>query len=316
MLVLEVSVNVGAGATPLQLEALVRAVRVATDVGRDTELRRVRRTALDQLRFPTDGELRDAMERLPDGDETGPRYRARRQLDARDLFFEEGMRLLPEIWWELRHRQRRTYDRRLSALSDAGYDRLAGVDGPWLAGSSVGLDVLDPILYQALVADRVARSAPGEIEVRRLTYSNPFGEELAAAGAAAEALSKAAGVIDTAATLGSRRKIKKVEAEVAEASAEDEINVRRERARRARLENDLLEEELLARRIQNAQTLLALGAQRSQQALVAHATALGQLDQADAIAAADPTDAAALVEFALRPPQLESHHEPDPDERE
>jgi len=40
-------------------------------------------------------------------------------------------------------------------LSDAGYDRLTGIGSPFLG--VVGLDVLDPILYDALVADELAR---------------------------------------------------------------------------------------------------------------------------------------------------------------
>ncbi len=140
-----------------------------------------------------------------------------------------------------------------------------------------GLDVLDPILYQALVSDRVARLAPGEITVREVRYSNPFGEVVAGIGAAQEAVKTTAGVIETAATLGSRRKLKQVEAQVAAATIDDQIegvqldvDLKREQLRRARIESDIAEQELLRKRIENAHALEALNAQRRQQALVEH----------------------------------------------
>jgi hypothetical protein len=111
-----------------------------------------------------------------------------------------------------------------------------------------------------------------------------------------------------------------VEAQVAEATIDDQIegvqldvDLRREQLRRARIESDIAEQELLRKRIENAHALEALNAQRRQQALVEHFIASGELDQADAIAAADPLDAAALIEFAVRPPQLETANEADPD---
>jgi hypothetical protein len=159
--------------------------------------------------------------------------------------------------------------------------------------------------------------------VREVRYSNPFGEVVAGIGAAEKAVKASAAVIETAATLGSRRKLKKVEAQVAEATIEDQIDdvrldvdLKREQLRRARIENDIADEELRAKRIQNAQALYGLNPQRGQQAVVEHFIALAELDQADAIAAADPSDATALIEFALRPPQLEESYAPDPDEKE
>jgi len=56
----------------------------------------------------------------------------------------------------------------------------------------------------------------------------------------------------------------------------------------------------------------ALNAHRRQQDLVEHFTAAGQLDEADAIAALQPSDASALGEFALRQPVLTQAVEPDP----
>lgn len=320
MLTLDVSVDLGPGATPMQLETLVKAVRVATDVGRSAELRRVRRTATEQMKFPTDAELRDALERFPTS-ETGPGYRARRQLEARDRLAEEAEDLPLEFWY--RYRRRRSSEA-YSYLSGTGFERaFAGTSVPWSVGASLGLDVADPILYQALVADQVVREAPGEIIVREVRYSNPFGEVVAGVGAAQKAVKTTAGVIETAATLGSRRKLKKVEAQVAEATIDDQIDdvridvdLKREQLRRARIENDIADEELRAKQIQNAQALHCLNAQRRQQALVEHFVAVGELDQADAIAAADPADATALIEFALRLPRLEESYAADPDEVE
>lgn len=154
-----------------------------------------------------------------------------------------------------------------------------------------------------------------------MRYENPFGEELVAVDKGAAALSKVAGVIETSATLGARRKIAKSEAAVAEAIVDDRIasskldaELKREELRERRLANALAEEELLAKRIQNAQALDALGAQRRQRALFEHFARAGKLDEADAIAAASPSDAAALREFAVRNPELTSSYEPDADD--
>jgi hypothetical protein len=320
MRVLDVSVDVGPGATPAQIEALVRAVRVATDVGRAAELRRVRRSSSERLKFPTDEELSNALERLPQGSESSPFYRAQRLLEVRAYLEQEARDMPPDLWWDYWYRRRRRTKGAFSELSGTGYERaFAGATGPWLGGISAGLDVLDPELYLALIADEVARLAPAEVTVRELRYRNPFGEELAAVGAGAEALTKVAGVIETAATLGDRKKIKRAEAAVAEATVNDRIDtshldveLKQEQLRQAKLANEIAEQELLANRIQNAQALEALNAQRRQQALVEHFTAAGQLDEADAIAALQPSDASALGEFALRQPVLTQAVEPDP----
>ena len=256
MEVLNITVDLGLGASPLNLEAMVRGVRVATDIGRGSEVRSVRRSATEQMRFPTDAELGDAVEQLPGGDELGPRYRAQLHLDARRTLADIYTDLPPRFWWDYRRYLEDAGARGLvSRLSDLGYDRAFSAPGfPWSGGAPLGLEVIDPVLYQALVALRISALEPSDIVVRQLQYRNPFGEELVAAGAAAEALNKTAGVIETAATLGSRRAIKKVERQVAEATAPDRIRQEQERARRAKLENDLLEQELLAKQIQNIMT--------------------------------------------------------------
>lgn len=321
MLVLDVSLDVGGDATPAQVEALVRAVRVSTDIGRITEEQRVRRNATEQMKFPTNDELRAAIERFPPADESGPRYRAARHLEAREQLAAEAGRLPPDIWWDYWYRRRGSTSERFSLLSSIGYERaFEGASLPWAVGVALGLDVLDPILYEALVADHVARLTPQEIVVRELRYSNPFGEVVAGAGAAEKAVKTTAGVIETAATLGSRRKLKKVEARVAEATVDDKIEgsrleneLRREQLRRAKLENDIAAEELRTKQIENAQALDAFDLQRQQRALIRHFVSSGKLDQADAIAALAPADAAALMEFALRPPRLEERYEVDPD---
>ncbi len=185
-----------------------------------------------------------------------------------------------------------------------------------------GLDALDPELHAALVGDAVARQAPTPIAVRELTYRNPFGEELAAIGTGAEALSKTAGVIETTATLGSRRKMMRAEAKLAEETVDDRIamsrvdrELRQEDLRRVRIENAKAEQELIALRIQNAKELSALSDAAKQQALVERLTVSGLLDEADVVAALSPAEAAALTEFAAHPPELARSYEPDPDER-
>src|SRR6266849_3067665 len=73
MNVLEITVDLGPGASPVLVETLVRGVRVVADVGRDATLRRIRRAATEQMKFPTDDELVRAVERLPDGSELSVR---------------------------------------------------------------------------------------------------------------------------------------------------------------------------------------------------------------------------------------------------
>lgn len=156
--------------------------------------------------------------------------------------------------------------------------------------------------------------------MRELRYSNPFGEVVADVGAGEKAVEATARVIETAATLGKKPTSRRWKARVAEAMVDEQIEgvrldvrLRREELRRARLKNEIAEEELRAKRIQNAQALEALNFQRRQRALVEHFIGLGQLDEADAIAAADSSDASVLIEFAVQPPQLELRYHPDSD---
>jgi hypothetical protein len=141
---------------------------------------------------------------------------------------------------------------------------------------------------------------------------------IAGAGAAEKVIKTTAGVMETAATLGSRRKMKKADAQVAEATIDARIEqsrldvaLKQQEVRRARIQNDLAEEELLAKRIQNLQSLQALTPSASQKLLVEHFVASGQLDQADAIAALHSADAVALMQFTVTPPALEQSYEPD-----
>lgn len=317
MLVLDIAVELGPRATPAQLEVLLQGVRVATDVGRYAQLRQIRRTATEQMKFPTDDELRAATNRFPEGDDTGLAARLRRHLDLRENLDQMAP---PEFWFEWRHRRDRQPDKLLSRFKGTGFERTwSGALLPWAAGASAGLEVIDPLLYQALVADEVARLAPGQVTLREVHYRNPLEAGLAAVGATTSALEKAAGVIDTTATLGSRRKIKRAEADVAEATVEDRIDesrldveLKREALRRARLENELADEQLLAMKIQNAQALNAFSIQPRQQALADHFLGAGKLDEADVIRELDPTDAESLIELGKRAPELEQHYEPDP----
>lgn len=306
--------DLGAGASPVELETMVRAVRVATDVGREAQMRSVRRAVSEQMKFPTDSELAAATERLP-GQGEGMSGRARQHLEARRQLDEVAPDFPYRMW-------RGDYYRHLrdigppslaSRLSGLGYERAFTATGPWPIGQSLGLDVIDPEFYRALVAVEVARLAPDEIVVRQVQYFNPFGEELAAIGTGAEALSKTAGAIETIATLPDRRAIKKVDRRVAEATESDRIEQERERTRRARLENDLLEQELLAKQIQNLQAL-TLDPQQQRQLIVRLFILNRHLDLAEVAETLDPFDASALVALGARRPQLERSTEPDPDE--
>ena len=228
------------------------------------------------------------------------------------------------IIYKLSRMARNRFDAKRLGLVGTNFDRIAEASlTPWWSAMEGGLDALDPELHAALVGDAVARQAPTPITVRELTYRNPFGEELAAIGTGAEALSKAAGVIETTATLGSRRKIMRAEAKLAEETVDDRIamsrvdrELRQEELRLVRLENAKAEQELIALRIQNAKELGALSDAAKQQALVDRLTASGQLDEADVVAALNPPEAAALTEFAAHPPELERSYEPDPDDSE
>lgn len=271
------------------------------------------------MKFPTDSELYAASERLPSGSESRLAYRAAEFARARARLQEEFGGLPPDYFW---YRGPGRLDAKRLGLLGTNFERIAkGSITPWWPAVDIGLDALDPELYAALVGDMVAQLAPTPITVRELTYRNPFGEELAAVGTGIEALQKAAGIIETTATLGSRRKIKRAEAKFAEETIDDRIEMSRidrelkeEQLRRARIENAMAEEQLIALQIQNVQAIRALSAPVQQQAVVEHLTANGRLDEADATKALDPADAAALTEFAIRTPEIERSYEPDPDD--
>lgn len=322
MNVLEISVDLGSGASPVLVETLVRGVRVVADVGRDAALRRIRRAATDQMKFPTDDELARVIERLPDGGELSPRYRANNLRNARRNLAENVGELPPELFFDYWYRRARRSGSVPSSLLAAGYERaLAGSVLPWPAGAAVGLDVIDPDLYQALVADQIAQLALTEIAVREIRYQNPLAETMMAIGTGTEALTKGAGALETLATLGARRKIKKTEARVAEATADDrvensrlDLELKREQVRQARLASQLTEQELLAKRIENEQALRALNGPQTVSALAERLRSAGQLDEADAVAALEPADGAALLELATRDPEVNQSDEPDPDD--
>jgi hypothetical protein len=273
--VLVITVDLSSGVSPALVETFVRGIRVVADVGREATLRRVRRAATEQMKFPTDDELASAVERLPRGSELSPWYRANNLRNARRILSEEIGDLRPEA---LGYRNAGT--RRSSDLLAAWYERaLTGSPFPWAAGTAIGLDVIDPNLYHALVADQIAQLAPTEITVRQLRYRNPLVETMTAIGTGTEALTKGAGAIETLATLGPRRKIKKAEAQVAKATVDDrvessrlDLDLKREQLRQRKLANDLAEQELLAK----------------------------------------PADGAALMELATRDPRMKQSREPDP----
>jgi len=75
---------------------------------------------------------------------------------------------------------------------------------------------------------------------------------MTAIGTGTEALTKGAGALETLATLGSRRKIKKAEAQVAEETADNrvessrlDLELKREQLRQAQLASQFAEQELL-----------------------------------------------------------------------
>ena len=209
MRVLDISTDLGPGTAPALLEGVVRGVRSATDVAHDAETRRVRRAVSERMKYPTDSELRGALDRLPRSDEQGPRYRAERQLAAREFLWREGRRFPPDLWFEYLYR-RSPCDAELSSsfqlLSDAGYDRLTGTGFPFFG--AVGLDVLDPVLYDALVADELASLLPEAVSVRTLRYENPFWASLFGKGRAEGTVSTAVQVLEVRVTMGLTSKIR------------------------------------------------------------------------------------------------------------
>jgi hypothetical protein len=310
---LGITANLGPGASPARLEALVRGVRVATDVGHDAELKRLRRTVTEQMKYPTDAELSEAAERLAPGAEESPRHRAQRHLAARRQLREEVRGGPPDWWFDYFFRLRRDKfnNQRDSPLVTAGYERLLQSGPLPILTSTVGLDVLDPILYQALVSDALARFTPGAVGVSELRYENPFFQRLFGKGMAEKTISSTAQVIDTVGTIGSTRKMAKADASVAEGTVGHRIEASEVDVELKRVALERERQALLADRIANARSLERLNVDRIQRAVVEAAIQAGQLDIADAIQELDGSDAAALGELGLQYLELEEKYQDD-----
>lgn len=311
---LDISTDLGPGATPAELEGVLRGIRVATDVARDAEIRRLRRTVTERMRYPTDNELRAAVETLPEGGETSPRYRAERQLAARQFAWREG-RFPPDLWIDYLYRFRERKDtKEFRALSDAGYDRLLGT--PFPLAPSAGLEVLDSDLYDALVADQLARSLPGPVVITTLSYRNPFLARLLGRGNADKTISTTVQVVEVARDFGAKRDIGKADAAVATGTVADriaesqlDVELKREALRKERLLNDRQE-------IENAHLLASLSAEQLRRQVIEQAMRRGELDIADAVRALDPGEVQAIAQLSRRPLELREHSEPDdPDDQ-
>lgn len=312
MRLLDISVDLGPGASPAELEALVRGIRVATDVAHDAELRRIRRMVTEQMKFPTDAELADAAERLRQGDEQSPQYRARTQLDAREQLRNE-FRGAPAEWWfeNLYRRRGKLGGKEGYTLRAAGFERaLQSSPTPFFA-NAVGLDAIDPGLYQALVADSMSRLAPGAVGVRELRYENPFFKRLFGKGPAEKTISTTAQVIETVSTLGPNRKMAQADAAVAERTIDHRVEDSSLDVELKRLAVEREREALLRDRIENARAIERLNADRVQRSMIESAIRDGLLDVADAIEALDGDEALALGGIGVRQLALQEHSEPD-----
>jgi len=192
-----------------------------------------------------------------------------------------------------------------------GYERLLD-SGPFpIPTNTAGLDVIDPALYQALVADALARLAPGAVGVRELRYENPFFLRLFGKGTAEKTISSTAQVIETVGTIGSTRKMARAEATVAEATVGPRTESIQLDVQMKRVALEREHQALIADQIANARSLEQLNIERVQRSLAEAALKAGQLDIADAIDALNPRDAAALGELAIQPLELEEGYEQD-----
>jgi hypothetical protein len=265
------------------------------------------------MKFPTDQELRSALERLPAGDEQGPRYRAQQQLVAREASREENP-YPPEYWRDYLYRRRPGRDSSFfRALSNAGYDRLIESGVPF--AGVVGLDLIDPILYDALVADELALSLPGQIGVRAMRYENPFWTRIFGRGTAEKAVSTTVEVIKVARDFGPSRRIAKADAAFAQATVKDriaeselDVDLKRERLVEAQLRNERLA-------LENAGLYQALGADQQRRNLIDEAIRRGQLDVSDALRSLEPGDTQALWELGHRRLELQDSWEDDDQEQ-
>lgn len=314
MRVLDISVDIGPGARMSRLELLTRGVRVSGDVVIAAEMKRIRRVAQDQMRFPTDDELRAALDRLPAGSETSPRYRAQIQIDARQQLRREIRNFPPDFWLDWYYRRGPlSSDKDRFGLREAGFERMmATLPVPFVAGA-IGLDALDPVLYQALVADVIAASMPEEAIVRQLRYENPFFVRLLGRRGAEQTITGTAQLIETVATVRSTRKMARDDATVSESTVthrieESEVNLEMKKVQLARER-----EALRADRIANEHAASQL---RIQLSIVEVLQRGGFLDAADSVGELDEADAAALGQLALNGPVVEERWEPDEDDIE
>ncbi|MDA8314563.1 MAG: hypothetical protein M0010_05235, partial [Actinomycetota bacterium] len=181
-----------------------------------------------------------------------------------------------------------------------GYSRVLD-SGPFpIVANTAGLDVIDPTLYQALVADTLARLAPGRVGVRELRYQNPFFQRLFGKGTAEKTISATAQVIETVAMIGPTRSMAKADAAVATATVEDRIEASNLDVERQRVALEREKQALIADQLQNERSLERLSFERVQRSLAEAALQAGRLDMADSIRALDPPDAAALGEIAMQ----------------
>jgi hypothetical protein len=304
MQVLDISTDLGPSVPLAHLEQLVRGIRVAADVAQDADTRRVRRAISERMKYPTDAELRAALERLPYG-EQGTDLGIERQLAARD-YIRHTARELP-LW---RWREPDDYGSPAQSrdLADAGYDRLLSSGFPF---SAIALDILDSALYETLVADEVTRSLPGAVAVRTLRYANPFLASLFGKESAAKTVSTTVEVIEVARDFGPKRAMAKAEAAVAKATVENrivesdiDVAIKQEQLVEARLRNRRLA-------LENARIAQAIDAEQQHRILVERAMQQGQVDIADAIRALDTGDAKALGDLGHRPLEIEEYSEAD-----
>jgi hypothetical protein len=294
---LQVTVGLEPDAPLAHLEAMVKGLRVATDVAYQVETNRVRHLATEQMKFPTNEELFAALDRWQseggEAHEGSPIYRAERQVNARKLL-----------------RQTFSFPREVVyGLSQTGYDRVFSASLPVVG--QVGLDVLDPVLYDALVADQVARLMPGRVDIRGLRYGSPLWAWLVGKTTAEKTASTTVKVFEVARDYGPKRREAKADAVVAEATvghriAESalDVDIKAEKLREARLKNERLE-------LENASRRMSLGAQQRRQWLVDEAIRQGRLDIADAIDALSDGDVQALAGLGSQRLQIEERHEPD-----
>ena len=170
---------------------------------------------------------------------------------------------------------------------------------------------MDPVLYDALVADELARSLPEPVGVRALRYNNPFWAALFGRGNAEKTVSTTIKVIEVARDFGPKRTIAKADAAVAEATVKNRIDesaidveLKREQLAEAKLRNTRQE-------LENARLAQALNADQQRRRLIEQATRRGELDIADALRALGASDVLALGAVGSRPLEIEQHREQD-----